>query len=479
MKTFKFSINVQTIFITLLIIIVGAIIVGVISNNKAMGYYNGQQCPNYENCGGTIYLMEYDGTNHVYMCNACREPLEINPCNFNDYSNPRIFPNNDETHSWYASCTACHGLAPNPYTTGVCVDSNSDNKCDYCHGWTDNTSSSGGGSTGGGSGSGSGDDSGSTGGECTCNGSTSYYEDYRKVDNDTHACYCICNICGGEWYDSDYVHNYSEYEDNGDGTHSSYCEQDCGAEITGTCNFVNGECTECGAEEPCEHTYEKEHDANEHWEECSKCGEEKANSRGIHTAQVTKAGKEPTCEQTGLTEEKSCNSCGRILQQQTTIPATGHNYQSGQCTECGEDEPINEIQITSSTYKIDGGYILDIQPGIKVRDLKSNINTNATKISIYSNDVKVSEDTVLATGMKLQLQNGDLTKTFTIIVKADVNNDGLADFKDLVKINKARLNKITLEEMYFLAADVNEDKNLDLKDLSKINRFRLSKITEL
>mgnify|MGYP006333386695 CR=1 FL=1 len=167
------------------------------------------------------------------------------------------------------------------------------------------------------------------------------------------------------------------------------------------------------------------------------------------------------------------------MQQQTSIPATEHNYPGGQCTECGEDEPINEIQITSSTYKIDGGYILDIQPGIKVRDLKSNINTNATKISIYSNDVKVSEYTVLATGMKLQLQNGDLTKTFTIIVKADVNNDGLADFKDLVKINKARLNKITLEEMYFLAADVNEDKNLDLKDLSKINRFRLSKITEL
>ena len=89
----------------------------------------------------------------------------------------------------------------------------------------------------------------------------------------------------------------------------------------------------------CEHNYEMKHDENEHWEACTKCGEEKANSRGAHTAEVTKAGKEPTCEQTGLTEEKSCKDCGRILQQQTTIAATGHNYENGECTGCGEKEP--------------------------------------------------------------------------------------------------------------------------------------------
>ena len=89
----------------------------------------------------------------------------------------------------------------------------------------------------------------------------------------------------------------------------------------------------------CEHNYEMKHDENEHWEACSLCGAEKANSRGAHTSKVTKEGKEATCEETGLTEEITCNDCGRILQQQTTIPALGHNYENGECTNCGEEEP--------------------------------------------------------------------------------------------------------------------------------------------
>ena len=87
----------------------------------------------------------------------------------------------------------------------------------------------------------------------------------------------------------------------------------------------------------CEHNYEIKHNETEHWEACSKCGEEKANSRGTHTAKVTKPGKEPTCEETGLTEEKSCETCGRVMQQQTTIAAKGHNYEDGKCTNCGEE----------------------------------------------------------------------------------------------------------------------------------------------
>lgn len=88
----------------------------------------------------------------------------------------------------------------------------------------------------------------------------------------------------------------------------------------------------------CQHHYEMKHDANQHWEACSLCGEEKADSRGAHTPKVTKQGKEPTCEETGLTEEKSCSVCEKVLQQQTTIAAKGHNYVDGECTNCGEEE---------------------------------------------------------------------------------------------------------------------------------------------
>lgn len=92
----------------------------------------------------------------------------------------------------------------------------------------------------------------------------------------------------------------------------------------------------------CEHNYEMKNNETEHWEECTKCGAEKENSRGAHTAEVTKAGKEATCEETGLTEEKSCKDCGKVLQQQTTIPALGHNYENGECTNCGKEEGPND-----------------------------------------------------------------------------------------------------------------------------------------
>ena len=45
-----------------------------------------------------------------------------------------------------------------------------------------------------------------------------------------------------------------------------------------------------------------------------------------------------TNDKTGLTEEKSCETCGRVMQQQTTIAAKGHNYVDGECTNCGKEE---------------------------------------------------------------------------------------------------------------------------------------------
>ena len=172
-----------------------------------------------------------------------------------------------------------------------------------------------------------------------------------------------------------------------------------------------------------------------------------------------------------------------VTKAQTTVAALGHNYgENGICTRCGDEfweDSGEEIEINSEKYNMDGGYLLNVQPGTKVSDLKLNITTNATEINVYHNDEKVSDDITVATGMTIELKNGNINKTFTIIVKGDVNSDGKADFKDLVKVNKARLNKITLEEIYFFAADVNEDKSIDIKDLSKINKYRLNKITEL
>ena len=46
-------------------------------------------------------------------------------------------------------------------------------------------------------------------------------------------------------------------------------------------------------------------------------------------------------------------------------------------------------------------------------------------------------------------------------------------------INKCRLHRHTLDRVYFLAGDVNGDGKLDIKDIVKINRYKLHKITAL
>jgi Ca2+-binding EF-hand superfamily protein len=81
--------------------------------------------------------------------------------------------------------------------------------------------------------------------------------------------------------------------------------------------------------------------------------------------------------------------------------------------------------------------------------------------------------------MKIYLKLGNSTKEIMIIVNGDVNGDGKVDFKDLIAVNKHRLNKEKLQNEFFEAGDIQKDNNVDFKDLIKINKFRLSKILNL
>jgi len=60
------------------------------------------------------------------------------------------------------------------------------------------------------------------------------------------------------------------------------------------------------------------------------CGKEFTYKNGVwepkHTNIVTVPGTAATCTEEGLTEGKTCNTCGTVIQAQTSIPATGHTY---------------------------------------------------------------------------------------------------------------------------------------------------------
>ena len=81
--------------------------------------------------------------------------------------------------------------------------------------------------------------------------------------------------------------------------------------------------------------------------------------------------------------------------------------------------------------------------------------------------------------MKIELKSENETKIFTLIVRGDTNGDGNADFKDILQINKHRLNVAKLQDALLMAGDLNNDQNADFKDILQINKFRLGIIDEL
>lgn len=136
--------------------------------------------------------------------------------------------------------------------------------------------------------------------------------------------------------------------------------------------------------------------------------------------------------------------------------------------------------ITSPKYNISQSYISDISDKTTVQKLKNSIETNATEIKILNkNNEELSPEDIIGTGMTLLLKLGNKTESFKLVINGDVDGDGYTNIKDILSINKHRLNKATLENEYLLAGDVTDDGVVDAKDILKINKYRLKKIDTL
>lgn len=85
--------------------------------------------------------------------------------------------------------------------------------------------------------------------------------------------------------------------------------------------------------------------------ECS-CGDSYTDNEVPATGhtEVTVEGKAATCTEDGLTDGKRCIVCNTVTLEQEVIKATGHNFENGKCTVCGERDPdITETE--SLTYE--------------------------------------------------------------------------------------------------------------------------------
>ena len=185
-----------------------------------------------------------------------------------------------------------------------------------------------------------------------------------------------------------------------------------------------------------------------------------------------------TCTKDG-TKTAKCDRCDKTDTVTDEGSMTGHTYVNMKCTGCGKDAP--KITITSEKYEITEEYINKIVTKTTVEDfIKNLVITNATEIKVLDkNNEEISQGRIIGTEMSLILKSEYETKTLKLIVTGDTTGDGIADFKDIVSINKHRLSQKILEGVQLIAGDVTEDEKADFKDIVKINKFRLNKIIQL
>lgn len=129
-----------------------------------------------------------------------------------------------------------------------------------------------------------------------------------------------------------------------------------------------------------------------------------------------------------------------------------------------------------------GDYIIDTNKNViknistnsTVTEFEKNITGNMTYTIYDAKDNHKKQGTeLIKTGDKLITEDG---KEYTLIVKGDVNSDGLCDIVDLSMEKRAIIKSIEFTETQKIAGDINEDKSLDVIDLSNIVRFIIKEI---
>ncbi|MBQ3216952.1 MAG: leucine-rich repeat protein [Oscillospiraceae bacterium] len=84
-------------------------------------------------------------------------------------------------------------------------------------------------------------------------------------------------------------------------------------------------------------------------------GEQEIPETCWHANTELRDAQEPTCTESGYTGDSYCVDCGELLAQGEEIPATGHSYENGVCTQCGEASHVKEtisLTVAENTYHI-------------------------------------------------------------------------------------------------------------------------------
>ncbi len=132
--------------------------------------------------------------------------------------------------------------------------------------------------------------------------------------------------------------------------------------------------------------------------------------------------------------------------------------------------------LENSIYTTSDGYICGISPG---ENTVEAVYTQfaSVEVKFYNEETELGHDDKVCTGtvVRLYAQDGSVLDEKTLVVRGDVDGDGLAGVADVSHITRSLLGKEVLNGCYYLAADANADSAINNRDASLILRYLVNK----
>ena len=123
------------------------------------------------------------------------------------------------------------------------------------------------------------------------------------------------------------------------------------------------------------------------------------------------------------------------------------------------------INITSSVYTIENGYISGITVGTTKAEFINNITP---KEGLIFDNLK--DENIIKTGTTVTIG----ANTYTLIVTGDINGDAVVDVTDVSQMQSHYLETEALEGLSLKAADLNNDgEGGDITDVSMLQQIYL------
>ena len=139
------------------------------------------------------------------------------------------------------------------------------------------------------------------------------------------------------------------------------------------------------------------------------------------------------------------------------------------------------LQIKSGSavvFDSSGTYLRGMSAGMTVRQLQEQFSNAPGELRIVSAGGQIIPDasTKLATGMQVQLYNGNVLDQKSVVIPGDVNGDGQISALDLLQAKRHLLRQTSLQSVYGEAGKVTNSSTITALDLLQIKRHLLGQV---